>query len=61
MRRDQDLRYDLPTVGPDTIEGMRRAGLTCLAVEAGRTLILDPDRALSMAGRYGIAVQGIAP
>ena len=61
MRRDQDLRYDLPTVGPDTIEGMRRAGLTCLAVEAGRTLILDPDRALSMAGRYGIAVQGITP
>ena len=61
MRSDQDLRYDLPTVGPDTIEGMRRAGLTCLAVEAGRTLILDPDRALSMAGRYGIAVQGIAP
>ena len=61
MRADQDLRYDLPTVGPATIEGMRRAGLTCLAVEAGRTLIVEPDVTLSLAGRYHIAVWGIAP
>ena len=59
MRADQDLRYDLPTVGPATIEGMRRAGLTCLAVEAGRTLILEPETTLSLAGGYGIAVWGL--
>lgn len=59
MRTDQDDRYDLPTVGPATIEAMKRAGLTCLAVEAGRTLIVDADRALSLAGEYGIAVWGI--
>ena len=59
MRTDQDLRYDLPTIGPTTLEGMHRAGLTCLAVEAGRTLIVDSDVTLSLAGKYGIAVVGI--
>ena len=59
MRTDQDLRYDLPTVGPATIESMKSAGLTCLAVEAGRTLIIDPDETLSMADKYKIAVWGV--
>ena len=59
MRTDQDLRYDLPTIGPGTLESMHRAGLTCLAVEAGRTLIVESDVTLSLAGKYGIAVVGI--
>ncbi len=59
MRADQDLRYDLPTVGPGTVESMSRAGLTCLAVEAGRTLILEPERTLRSADALGIAVWGI--
>lgn len=61
MKTGQDLRYDLPTIGPATIEAMHKAGLTCLAVEAGRTLIVDPDVTLSRAGKYGIAVVGITP
>ncbi|MCR5347452.1 MAG: UDP-2,3-diacylglucosamine diphosphatase LpxI [Fretibacterium sp.] len=61
MKTSQDLRYDLPTIGPASIENMHRAGLTCLAVEAGRTLILSPDDTLSLAGKYGIAVVGITP
>lgn len=59
MREDQDLRYDLPTVGVKTIEAMHDAGLTCLAVEAGRTLIIEPDETLKRAGKYNIAVWGI--
>lgn len=59
MRTDQDARYDLPTVGPGTIESMRRAGLTCLAVEAGRTLVPEPERTLAQADACGIAVWGI--
>ncbi len=59
MREDQDLRYDLPTIGLKTIEAMHEAGLTCLAVEAGRTLIIDPDETLKRAGIYNIAVWGI--
>lgn len=59
MRTDQDPRYDLPTVGPDTIASMSRSGLTCLAIEAGRTLILEPERTLAQADAQGIAVWGI--
>ena len=61
MKNGQDLRYDLPTIGPATIEAMHKAGLTCLAVETGHTLIVDPDETLSRAGKYGIAVVGIKP
>ena len=59
MRTDQDMRYDLPTVGPRTLENMRSAGLTCLAVEAGRTLILEPEEFFALAEKYNIAVWGI--
>lgn len=61
MRTDQDPRYDLPTVGPATIEGMARAGLTCLAVEAGRSLVLSPQETIDAADRAGVAVVGIGP
>lgn len=59
MREDQDMRYDLPTVGTRTLEAMHEAGLTCLAVEAGKTLILEPDKFFALAERYSIAVWGI--
>jgi DUF1009 family protein len=59
MRADQDARYDLPTVGPDTIRNMSRAGLTCLAVEARRTLILDAEETFDLAERGDIAVWGL--
>jgi DUF1009 family protein len=59
MRIDQDPRYDLPTVGPGTIENMARAGLTCLAVEARRTLILEAEETLALAERRDIAVWGL--
>src|SRR5258708_29789613 len=35
----QDMRFDVPVIGFNTIETMRRAGATCLSIEAGRTLI----------------------
>jgi DUF1009 family protein len=59
MRVDQDTRYDLPTVGPETIENMGQAGLTCLAVEANRTLIVDAEKTFVLAKRYDIAVWGL--
>ena len=61
MRSDQDERFDLPTVGPGTIGRMAEGGLTCLAVEAGRTVILDKARFLEMAALHGIAVTGFMP
>ena len=59
MRDDQDLRYDLPTIGIKTIQAMHEAGLTCLAIQAGRTLIIEPDETLNLASKYNIAVWGI--
>jgi DUF1009 family protein len=59
MRVDQDARYDLPAVGPETIRNMSRAGLTCLAVEARRTLVLDAEETFALAERANIAVWGL--
>jgi DUF1009 family protein len=55
----QDLRMDLPVIGKDTIDAMSHAGATCIAVEAGRTIILDKDRVLKEADQKNIAVIGI--
>ena len=59
MKTGQDMRYDLPTVGAMTLENMKKAGLTCLAVEAGKTLILEPEKFFELADEYNIAVWGI--
>lgn len=59
MKEDQDMRYDLPTVGVKTLENMRGAGLTCLAVEAGKTLIMEPEKFLKLADDFNIAIWGI--
>ncbi len=60
MRRDQDERYDVPVVGVSTLETMRAAGVSCLAVEAGRTLLLHPETFRERAAKWGIAVVGIS-
>ena len=53
---DQDMRFDVPTVGVRTIEIMAVAGATCLAIDAGRCLLLDGDRIISAADRLNIAI-----
>ncbi len=54
----QDLRFDVPVVGVPTVEVMQAAGATCLAVEAGRTLLFDEDRMLRLANSAGITIVG---
>jgi DUF1009 family protein len=53
---DQDMRFDVPVIGANTIEVMRLAGATCLSIEAGRTLIFDLDAVQKLAGSAGIAI-----
>ena len=55
----QDMRFDVPVVGVATIHEMQRAGATCLAVEAGRTLIFDRAGVTTAADAAGIAIQAI--
>jgi len=54
----QDMRFDVPTIGPATIENVKRHGGKAIAVEAGRTLILDLPETLVKAERVGIVVVG---
>lgn len=56
----QDLRFDLPAVGPRTIQTMASVKATVLAVEAGKSVLLDRQEMLNLADRAGIAVVGIS-
>lgn len=56
----QDMRFDVPTVGVTTIETMRAAGARVLAVEAGRTIILDEPATVALADRYGLALVAVS-
>jgi hypothetical protein len=58
---DQDPRFDLPAIGPDTLRGIAAGGGSALAVEAGRTLVLDGDELAQAAEAAGIAVFGVEP
>lgn len=55
----QDLRFDLPAIGPRTIDVMASVKAAVLAVEAGRTVILDREIVIQQAEAYGIAVLGL--
>lgn len=59
IKQGQDERYDIPTVGPQTLRLMARAGLTCLALQKGWTLILCPDEFRAVAEEENVAVIGI--
>jgi DUF1009 family protein len=52
----QDLRFDLPAIGTQTIKSMEEAKATCLAVEAGKTIILERETVISEADRAGISI-----
>jgi DUF1009 family protein len=55
---NQDMRFDVPTVGPDTITNLDQHGATMLVIEAGRTFIVDRDEMLRLADQRGIVVVG---
>jgi DUF1009 family protein len=55
----QDMRFDVPVVGPGTVGVMREAAAGVLALETGRTLLLDRDTFLGQADEAGIAVWGM--
>jgi DUF1009 family protein len=53
---NQDMRFDVPVIGVATIEAMARAGATCLAIEAGRTLLFDAAATIAAADHAAIAI-----
>jgi UDP-2,3-diacylglucosamine hydrolase len=52
----QDMRFDVPTVGCNTIEALHQAGGRVLAIEAGKTILVDAEAAVAMANRYGLTM-----
>ncbi len=54
----QDMRFDVPCVGPDTITSLAENGGKCLVVEADKTIIIDKPETIELANKLGIAVLG---
>jgi DUF1009 family protein len=59
--RRRHLLFDVPVIGPQTIDVMRETGTTALAVDAGRTLLLDRTELIARADAAGIAMVAFAP
>src|SRR5271166_6576498 len=53
---NQDMRFDVPVIGVKTIDVMQASGSTCLALDAGKCLLLDGEKILDAANAAGIAV-----
>ena len=53
----QDMRFDVPVVGLPTVESMKLAGATALAIDADRTLLFDREKLIAMANDAGIAIE----
>jgi DUF1009 family protein len=55
----QSHRIDLPSIGPQTVEGVARAGLAGIAVVAGTTIVADAERITAAADNAGVFVLGV--
>ncbi len=58
---NQDLRFDVPVIGPLTVEAAHEARIRVLGVEAGCTLLLEKEKLGALAAQHGISIYGIAP
>lgn len=55
----QDMRFDVPVVGLNTIKNLIHAGAQCLAIEADKTLFIDKEKSLSLADKKGIVIVAV--
>jgi DUF1009 family protein len=56
----QDMRFDVPTIGPATIESLRHANGRVLAVEAQKTIVIDQEETIALADRYGLTITAVS-
>ena len=57
---NQDFRFDVPVVGPQTIETCAAAGVGGIAIEAGKTLLLEKERVAELCVKHGIGIHAVA-
>ena len=56
---DQDMRFDVPVIGPDTISAAAEAAVDLIAIEAGKTLLLDKDEVLARCERLRVTLLAV--
>ncbi len=56
----QDMRFDVPTIGLRTIEQLHQAGGSAIAIEAGKTIFVDRDATIKRANQLGIAIASLS-
>lgn len=56
---NQDMRFDVPTIGPQTIENVRAAGGKAIAIEAHKTILVEREQTLELARKFGITIVAI--
>ncbi|MFO0908268.1 MAG: LpxI family protein [Isosphaeraceae bacterium] len=57
---EQDMRFDVPTVGISTIENLHKARAKVLAIEAERTIVIDQADVVALADRYGLTIVALS-
>lgn len=55
----QDLRFDVPVVGPRTIMHMAKSKCKCLAIESGKTIMIDQEKTIKLADRFKICIVAV--
>jgi DUF1009 family protein len=55
----QDMRFDIPVVGLNTVKNIIRAGVACLAIEAGKTLFIDRTPSIALANKKGVSIVAV--
>ncbi len=56
---DQDMRFDVPTIGVGTMEVLHQAGARVLAIEAGKTIVIDQPEVAKLADKYGLSLVAV--
>ena len=57
----QDMRFDVPTIGVQTVENLKKAGARVLAIEANKTIVIDQADVVDLANRYGLTIVAVDP
>ena len=56
---NQDFRFDVPVIGPQTVESCAEAGILAIGIEAGKTLLLEKDKVLKLCARHKISIHAL--
>jgi DUF1009 family protein len=56
---NQDFRFDVPVIGPQTVETCAEAGILAIGIEAGKTLLLEKDKVLKLCGQHKISIHAL--